>query len=480
MSSNTSILIKRSSTHDKPSSLLGGELGYSYTSNVIFIGTSDGTSTLNVGGVFYTSQIDAATDANTAGTLVKRDSNNGFYGALYGNANTTTKLLNGRNFSIDGLDVQSSAVGFDGTGAVVLQGNLKTTGVTAGTYGGQTQIPVFTVDSKGRLSAAANVSVATTLSFSGDTGSGGLNLLTDSISLVGGDGVTTTANDTTNAVTFDVDNTVIRTTGGQTIGGNLEITGDLTIRGTHTYVNSQTTQTDDSMILLAANNTTGDVIDTGFVGKYNDGTLKYAGFMRHAGDKKFYVYEGYNSNPAANTVDVNDASFKLGDLHTNLTAPTANITTVKLDGTAATITTSDSSIVLTPDTGTSGLAGVKIGGNGYILGPNGSRNMALNYNGTGGLLGIYKAEIYDTTQSTSTTTGSFVVDGGAGIAKNLNVGGNVAITGTLTAGLTANTQTNIVYYDSVTKELSYGNSDVLTHTQCGFLPQTEWLLHQPR
>jgi hypothetical protein len=146
-----------------------------------------------------------------------------------------------------------------------------------------------------------------------------------------------------------------------------------------------------------------------------------------------------------------------------------------LDGTAATITTSDSSIVLTPDTGTSGLAGVKIGGNGYILGPNGSRNMALNYNGTGGLLGIYKAEIYDTTQSTSTTTGSFVVDGGAGIAKNLNVGGNVAITGTLTAGLTANTQTNIVYYDSVTKELSYGNSDVLTPHQIANGAYSMWI-----
>jgi len=36
----------------------------------------------------------------------------------------------------------------------------------------------------------------------------------------------------------------------------------------------------------------------------------------------------------------------------------------------------------------------------------------------------------DTTQSTSTSTGSLIVDGGVGIAKNLNVGGNLTVTGT--------------------------------------------------
>ena len=38
--------------------------------------------------------------------------------------------------------------------------------------------------------------------------------------------------------------------------------------------------------------------------------------------------------------------------------------------------------------------------------------------------------IDDTTQSTSTSTGSLIVDGGVGIAQNLNVGGNPTVTGT--------------------------------------------------
>ena len=40
--------------------------------------------------------------------------------------------------------------------------------------------------------------------------------------------------------------------------------------------------------------------------------------------------------------------------------------------------------------------------------------------------------VTDTTQSTSTTTGSVIVSGGVGIAKSLHVGGNVTVGGTLT------------------------------------------------
>lgn len=61
------------------------------------------------------------------------------YGALKGNADTATKLLNARDFSIDGGtaagDVFSSTVSFDGTANVVLDGSLRNSGVTAGTYG---------------------------------------------------------------------------------------------------------------------------------------------------------------------------------------------------------------------------------------------------------------------------------------------------------------------------------------------------------
>ena len=51
--SNTLIQIKRSLTNSQPPSLNVAELGYSYQSNTIFIGTPDGTGTIAIGGKAY-------------------------------------------------------------------------------------------------------------------------------------------------------------------------------------------------------------------------------------------------------------------------------------------------------------------------------------------------------------------------------------------------------------------------------------------
>ena len=67
--SNTSILIKRSSSTGRPSTLQSGEFAYSYASNTLFIGTPGGNGVVNVGGQYYTSTIDQSTSSNTARTL---------------------------------------------------------------------------------------------------------------------------------------------------------------------------------------------------------------------------------------------------------------------------------------------------------------------------------------------------------------------------------------------------------------------------
>jgi hypothetical protein len=354
---NTNILIKRSGVtgNSAPSSLLAGELAYSYNSNTAFIGSPTGNGVVKIGGQYYTSQIDNATSANTPNSLVRRDatgnadfhwvSANYFEGSFVGNAESATKLLNSRNFEISGGDITSAAVAFDGTAGVVLSANLNNVpGLTAGTYGSDTAVPVITVAANGRVTAISTQGITTSFTVAGDSGtqtiSGG-----DTLTLTGGEGITTTAS-ATDTVTFDVDDTVVRSnafTGGtQTINTNLTIgsgkdlivTGNLTITGNISSQNVQQLAVADPLIVLGIGNYTSDTRDIGFAAHYNDGANAHTGLIRNAdGDKEYYFFEGYTPDvDANNNINIADASFRKSNVNANYFKGNLIATTIDVSG----------------------------------------------------------------------------------------------------------------------------------------------------
>ena len=208
------------------------------------------------------------------------------------------------------IDLDSETLTISGDTGITTTGSgntieidLDDTAVTPGSYGSTTSIPTFTVDQQGRLTAAAQVSVATALTVDGDSGTQDVALLTDDLRIVGTSNevetaVTKSGTDVTvalglpNDVTIGQDLTVTRhlvVNGNTTLGngstdttqtsGNLVVGGNLTVSGTTTSVNSTETTLTDPMIELAKDTSSQDGLDRGLRFKWHDGSNVKTGFF---------------------------------------------------------------------------------------------------------------------------------------------------------------------------------------------------------
>ena len=91
---------------------------------------------------------------------------------------------------------------------------------------------------------------------------------------------------------FTLDDTHDATFNTITTAGNATIGGNLVVQGTTTTINTETLTTTDPLMHLADSNDAGDVVDIGFIAKYNDGSAKHTGFFRDATDGKYKIFDG--------------------------------------------------------------------------------------------------------------------------------------------------------------------------------------------
>ena len=252
------------------------------------------------------------------------------------------------------------------------------------------------------------------------------------------------------------------------IGGNLSITGNLTVNGTTTTVNSTTTTVDDPIFTLGGDTAPGsdDNKDRGIEFRYHTGSaakIGFFGFDDSTGKFTFIPDASNSSEVFSGTAGTIVASTFEGDLTGDVTGTiqTAAQTNITSLGTLSTLTVDDITINastisdggdFTLDVG--GDINIDAGGGDIVLKDDGTQfggltntsgnliiksgsTTAATFSGANTTLagtvasgaitssGIIKTD--DTTEATSTTDGSLQTDGGLSVAKDVVAGDDVKL-----------------------------------------------------
>jgi hypothetical protein len=300
------IQIKRTTGTGKPTNVAAGELFYAYDTSTsggtyakrLAIGHSDGGTNAPeiIGGKVFMDMLDHTAGNLTASSAIITDS---------GSYIDDLKIKNQGGVKLYELTAQGSSY-TTVRSAAALAGNITYTLPAAPTNG-----YVLQTNGSGDLSWVA---AGGTLTVGADSGTDdAVDLVSDSLTFAG------TANEIETTVS---DNTI-------TIGlpTNVTISGDLTVSGNTTTVNTSTLAVEDPLLALATGNNGSDAVDIGFYGLYDDSGSQdeYTGLFRDAGDQKWKLFKNLQAAPTT-TVNVAGTGYAVATLVADIETANATIT----------------------------------------------------------------------------------------------------------------------------------------------------------
>jgi hypothetical protein len=160
-----------------------------------------------------------------------------------------------------------------------------------------------------------------------------------------------------------------------TIGDNLVVTGNLTVQGDTTTVNTATLSVEDPLVVLGSGNNSSDSVDLGIYGLYDTSGSQdlYSGLFRDASDSgKWKLFKDLQAEPST-TVNTGGTGYAVGTLVANLegtvTGNASGLSSTLAVASGGTNATSfaDKSVIITQDSGTDTLAAAQMDGNGELL-----------------------------------------------------------------------------------------------------------------
>ena len=334
----------------------------------------------------------------------------------------------------DGADITAvtAGTGLSGggtSGAVTL--NLASTAVSAGTYGNASTATTFTVDAQGRLTAASQNAISILASQVSDLSSNTVTSLTGTAGQI-------TVSASAGAVTLSLPANV-------TISNNLVVTGDLTVQGNVTTVNTEQLNIEDNIITLNSGVTGTPTLNGGV--EINRGTSTDVAILwNETSDKWTFTNDGTNY---ANFGDVTAAALiaAAGGDGTNGQALTTNGSGV-LDFTTI-IGTTEASII-------------------SAVGADGANGAVLMTNGAGDLTftTLTAAKISDFTANTRaqvSATGNIAYNSSTGVFSLTNDGADITAV-TAGTGLSGGGTTGAVTLNLASTAVtagSYGNASTV-------------------